>query len=221
MKKIAHPQDLQVELRHLMAYCEGPELPSREQLSLKLTHLADEVEGRTAMGYDEPDPEEQIAEDYIRENMTPFKKGRALWIPPHSIALNQTLMGTWNLWQFTLLPLFPGKQSWSSGKYRPEGLITQASWRSYQGMRDSFNITKLDLAKKIVNLIKGAETVGDSATQDMKWVESKFGVDVSPDIKAKLIREAPKMAARRWGVNALRLKKRLYPNDGSKPLDFT
>jgi len=43
MQKIASPQDLQAELRRLLAYCHGPGLPSRARLSSELRGLADRV----------------------------------------------------------------------------------------------------------------------------------------------------------------------------------
>lgn len=49
MRKIASPEELRSELRRLMAYCEGPEKPSREKLAAELNGLADKVAGpRTA-----------------------------------------------------------------------------------------------------------------------------------------------------------------------------
>lgn len=45
MKKIATPQDLQAELRRLLAYCQGPDRPSRETLAAELRDLADRTAG--------------------------------------------------------------------------------------------------------------------------------------------------------------------------------
>lgn len=43
MEKIASPQDLQAELRSLLAYCQGPTRPSRDLVASKLRDLADRV----------------------------------------------------------------------------------------------------------------------------------------------------------------------------------
>jgi len=43
MDKIASPQDLQTELRRIMAYCQGSENPSRDVLASELRELADRV----------------------------------------------------------------------------------------------------------------------------------------------------------------------------------
>ena len=48
MKKIATPQDLQVELRRLLASCQGSERPSREKLAEELRALATGVMDRRA-----------------------------------------------------------------------------------------------------------------------------------------------------------------------------
>ena len=43
MRKIATPQDLQAELRRLLAECQGSDLPSRQKLAIELRGLADRV----------------------------------------------------------------------------------------------------------------------------------------------------------------------------------
>lgn len=43
MKKIASPQDLQAELRRLLAYSQGPEKPSRDKIAAELRVLANRV----------------------------------------------------------------------------------------------------------------------------------------------------------------------------------
>lgn len=47
MRKIASPQEVQAELRHFLAYCQGPEKPSRLTLVVGLRDLA----ARVARGY--------------------------------------------------------------------------------------------------------------------------------------------------------------------------
>lgn len=51
MEKIASPQDLQAEIRRLLAHCQGPQRPSRQHLAAQLRSLADRVAGRDL--YDE------------------------------------------------------------------------------------------------------------------------------------------------------------------------
>lgn len=43
MDKVANPHELQAELRRLLAYCQGPNRPSRAVLATKLNELADRV----------------------------------------------------------------------------------------------------------------------------------------------------------------------------------
>lgn len=55
MQKIASPQELTVELRRLLAYCSGPEKPSRVRLASELRELAARVAGfpRSSATYQE------------------------------------------------------------------------------------------------------------------------------------------------------------------------
>lgn len=43
MKRIASPHELQTELRRLLAYCQGPDRPSRQVLVARLNELANRV----------------------------------------------------------------------------------------------------------------------------------------------------------------------------------
>lgn len=47
MRKIASPQEFQAELRHFLAYCQGPEKPSRLTISVGLRTLARRIQGRS------------------------------------------------------------------------------------------------------------------------------------------------------------------------------
>lgn len=60
MQKIASPTELQSELRRLLAYCGGPEKPSREKLASELRDLAD----RVAMEFDTPEALKKYLQDH-------------------------------------------------------------------------------------------------------------------------------------------------------------
>lgn len=60
MRKIASPQDLQVELHHLLAYCRGHQ-PSREKIASELRGLAERVAGKTANDLPERELEQALS----------------------------------------------------------------------------------------------------------------------------------------------------------------
>jgi hypothetical protein len=76
-------------------------------------------------------------------------------------------------------------------------------------------------AEILMKYAKSQPTVMETVKLELNWVEKKFGIKIPSDIEGTLIREAPKVAARRWGINRLRTKKILVPLDGSKPQELS
>lgn len=76
MHKIASPQELQSELRRLLAYCSGPEKPSRVKLAAELSHLADRVAETSAEDTDTFTPKRQ------HKSLGNKMYGSGLFMPP-------------------------------------------------------------------------------------------------------------------------------------------
>ncbi len=87
MRKIASPEELQSELRRLMAYCGGPEKPSRAKLATELNGLADrmaatseaEVKLTVTFTHALDSGEKRIFLEAVREALTTYRnrfKGR-------------------------------------------------------------------------------------------------------------------------------------------------
>lgn len=64
-------------------------------------------------------------------------------------------------------------------------------------------------------------TVQHTVQHELKWVETKFGVEIPAKIQSDLVQGALKVATRRWGVNRLTQKKILVPFDGSKSQELS
>ncbi len=67
MQKIASPQELQAELRRILASTEGPERPSREALAIDLNELADRIDGKKVAGRYLTDPAYETHENWQRD----------------------------------------------------------------------------------------------------------------------------------------------------------
>lgn len=167
--------------------------------------------------------EEQAAEDYIQQHLTKTQKGNGLWKPPHNLLLNRALMG-YNLWVFTILPFGGAKRA-----YREDlnGLVIQPIWTSLSQGRtlgsldmSGFSHLDIDTAEKLVQVINDADTISQTVAQELRAIETANGIKIPSTIEAVLMKDALPTAARRWGVDRLRVKKRLIPLDGSKPRDL-
>jgi hypothetical protein len=171
---------------------------------------------------EEENESEAQARAILEKNLEPLKRG--FWKPPHNLALNFALMGA-NLWTFTILPLF-----WKKQGYRADlnGIVIQPLWRSVQsgttlGYRNTsgFAILTPDVAQSIVSLIGRAESIQDTVREELRLIETHFGIEIPSQIKTSLAStDMLKVAKRRWRVDTLKLKKRLIPFDGSKPRDL-
>jgi len=99
MKKIASPQDLQTEIRRLMALCQEDE-PSREKLASEIRNLADRLAGSA---YD------QIVEDkrFLPKNLSKFyaQQIKKRTKKPVRVVKSETTLpkGGWDYGNYTVL----------------------------------------------------------------------------------------------------------------------
>lgn len=172
--------------------------------SLRLAEMAPEVK-------EDEDP----AEAMFLENLETLpKSGRAWWLPPHNLIVNQTLLGGYNLWRFTILPFFPKKKAYSETL---AGIVIHPAWLS---MNDSTYDGTRDFAERIVSAAKKAPTVQEAARAELAWIEREFSIRIPESVQGAIIKDALPTAKRRWGVDRLRIKDRLIPLDGSPPRDL-
>lgn len=210
-----------VEMKRLAStFAKAGDLPHAEQL-----HQA--AQEMSAVGFeDEPEGESEYSkmEAILNAGLTKLKKG-GWWDPPHNFVINSALMGL-NTWRFGILPMFAAKMAYRPAnpeRGSPEGIVIDPSWHPSED--DPTGGDTVDHSAKnaeiLMKFAKSQPTVLETVKLELNWVEKKFGVKIPSDIEAALIREAPKVAARRWGINRLRTKKILVPLDGSKPQELS
>jgi hypothetical protein len=155
--------------------------------------------------------------DTLKRELEPLKK-RGWWAGKNCV-VNVTLMGDLNLWYFSILPQI-GKAYRPAGDRTPEGLVIDPGWHPFSN-GDVRHPTPNSVAK-VVSYAKGAEPVSEAVSDDLKKIESTYGVEIPSAIKSKLIADAGKVAKRRWGIDRLRSRKILVPFvDGSKPFELS
>ncbi len=153
-------------------------------------------------------------------------KKRGWWVPGHNYVVNWSLSGL-NTWRFTLLPMWAHKQAYrpadpKSG--RPEGIVIDPGWHPAEKSDPTHGDTVDDspeVALVLAAYAKKQPTVQETIRNELRWFESHFKVTIPPAIEAKFIKEGPKVAERRWGVDRLRTKKALVPFDGSKAIELS
>lgn len=150
----------------------------------------------------------QEVEDYLLTELEAMPKSAgAWWMPPRNVVLNQTLLGGFNLWRFTVLPLFPERRAYSE---KLGGLVIHPIWRPLGSQ--TIELT-LETAKKLVGGMRKSPTIQDDVRKEIDWIEKKFAVRVPETIVSKLVKDAIPTAKRRWNVDRLRVKDRLIPLD--------
>lgn len=192
----------------------------RRELAQRLLRIAREIaaEDPDAESTDEAPEFDAVA--YFESKLTTHKKGnkRAWWDPPHNMLINETLMGTLNLWDFTILPFHASKTAYRPASTRfPEGIVIDPNWSSVTG--DSYPETPR-VCELMVEKVKAAESIDQSVKDELASIESHFKITIPDAIKTKLVAESVKTADRRWGVDRLRRRKILIPFDGSKPIQL-
>jgi hypothetical protein len=160
-----------------------------------------------------------IVYDLLNKELTKFPKGDCWWSPPKNIAINSAFMGI-NLWKFSLLPYHPVKRAYRAAEGRfPEGIVIHPNWHP---LNDTlYPDDTLEIAQKLIDLVKGFSiTLPEMVTQELRWIETKFGIKVPDAIETKLKTEIVKIATRRWSTNRLKTKDTLIPFDGSKAIEL-
>jgi len=165
------------------------------------------------------------AEAYLNENMVKFPKKNGWWLPAHNLGVNMTLLGKINLWVYSIFPtaaMVKGLDAAFRSEgvdpvTEPAGLVIRPMWVPHPKYRKEFPVT-LKTVELLIQMAQQAVTVGETAQRQLKQIEAHAGITIPTGIKAKVIREAPQIAARRWGVNRLRLKSTFIPLDGRKPI---
>lgn len=158
--------------------------------------------------------DEREAEKFVSENFESMKGG-GWWIPNHNLLLNQTMMGTCNLWVFSMLPLFPKKKAFNT---KHNGIVIHPDWHPYD--KRVFDMSLADV-KKVYVAAKSSPTVQDTVRRELAWVESEFKIQIPEAIQSKLVKSAVTTAVRRWGADRLRTKDQVIPLDGSKPFPLS
>jgi len=207
---------LQSNLIHVAQHLGSlPESMEEATKVAKVAYTLMELPLKVALEEDEDDPE-KLGVEYLQDKLESFKKGHGMWLPPHNFGLNQALMG-WNLWVFTILPMFPKKKAYNA-EYN--GIVIHPNWTPLKGDR-LFPEMDLDLAQKLVSIMQRSSTVQETVRKELDWIEREFKIEIPSGIRSKMEKESLTMAGRRWGVDRLRMKDRLIPLDGSKPRDLS
>lgn len=163
----------------------------------------------------ETDDDLDVAQAVFLENLETLPKtGRAWWLPPHNMVINQTLLGGYNLWRYTVLPFFPKRNAYSE---KLGGFIIHPSWVSINDKH--YDGTK-DFAEKVVAMMQKASTVQEATRAELDWIEREFSIRIPENIQGAVVKDALPTAKRRWSVDRLRIKDRLIPLDGSPPRDI-
>jgi hypothetical protein len=175
-----------------------------------------------------------LMQTWLDGNLTRFPKDRqgAWWDPPHNYCINSALMGL-NTWQFHILPRmrqplhYPpslGMSKEETDNLQPDGIIIDPGWWPTTSS-DPTNGDTVDHSVKVAEILakfaKGQPSVQQTVKNELTWLEGKYKVMIPPAIEASLIKDALKVATRRWGVNRLRTKKILVPFDGSKAQEMS
>lgn len=209
--------DVESELREIAAQVLDLPLLDKLATSERVSRVADAFLGTSKTSADADESgvptDEAMAIDLLDEESKRFKGAMTWWIAPHNLALNQAALA-WNLWTFTILPLFADRRAYDA---KNNGIVIRPSWRPFSST--NFRDLDLVLAKKILGQMRTFPTVQETVRRELEWIESKFSIRIPEGIQEKILKDILAVANRRWGVNQLRVKNRLIPLDGSPPKD--
>jgi len=159
-----------------------------------------------------------MATDYVAlyealdQNLQILERKKAWWLDPHNIAFNLPLMGGFNLWKFTILPMFPDRFAYRKDL---DAIIIHPIWTSFQ--RDRQFAATVTNIPKFVKFARSLPSIQADIANELSWIEQTFNISIPSSISASILRDAEKIAKRRWGVDRLRVKDQAIPLDGSKP----
>lgn len=159
------------------------------------------------------------AYELLNKELTKFPKGNCWWDPPRNFAINSALMGI-NLWKFSILPFHPLKRAYRApGGSLPEGIVIHPNWHPLNDK--TYPDDNIEIVQKMIAMAKSfGVSLQETVVEELKLIETKFGVKVPDAIEAKLRLEVLKIATRRWSTNRLKTKDTLIPFDGSKPIEL-
>lgn len=182
--------------------------------------LMDSQSGDSSYDHRDPDSGQENfrPEDVLNRELEPFPKKHAWWAPGKNLAVNVTLMGGVNLWHFSIIPQFYRDIHRPARNGKPEGIVIDPGWHSTDNHTIS-NPTP-DIMYRCCKAAKEAESVGEAVKRQLKAIETKFSIQIPAAVESKLVKEADKVAKRRWGVDRLRARKILVPFDGSKAIEL-
>jgi len=165
---------------------------------------------------------EPEAIDFLNGNMVPFQKGTGWWLPAHNLGINQPPMGGLNLWAYTILPMFPRKEAYvppgDNPVTAPAGIVIRPVWVPHKKYADRIFPGDMGAAEAVVKQARIAPSVTETTKQEFAWLEKTFGITIPNTVKSKYAQQAPKLAARRWGVDRTRTSRTFVPLDGRKPV---
>lgn len=195
-------------------------MSDRRALAERLVRLARQIVADDNLD-DAADAEPADEFDAVKDldvRLTRFKKSKrpGWWDPPHSLGVNETLMGTLNLWEFTIMPFNAAKRAYRPASARfPEGIVIDPNWASAS---DGAYPETPRVCELVTEMVKKSKTIDQVVRDELDSIEQHFGVKVPEAIRSKLLGEALKTAERRWSTDRLRRRNILVPFDGSKPI---
>lgn len=157
----------------------------------------------------------------------PAKGRNHWWKPPSALMINQTLLGDFNLWQFTILGGPIGRRYVKADPTynKPEAIILNPTWASF-GRDTLITVGGMathpvdEIVSKLVNVIKSGDPLTEIVEGELKLLENKFQMQIPDSIRQTLVRDVEKIAKRRIGANLVNAKQTVFPFDGSKPFQI-
>jgi len=178
-----------------------------------------------------PEDADQYAEVVALFDREMVRLGRkdSWWLPAHNLVVNIPFLGhgfskplLWmNFWAFTILPMFANRRAYMPADPEhgtPAGIVLHPNWTSI--VKPDELLATLENAQKVLAAARQRPMVGETVEREMAWIEREFHIDIPSAIKAKWAQEAPRVAARRWSVDRVRLKDTFVPLDGRKPVQM-
>lgn len=197
-------------------------MSDRRALAERLVRLARQIVADDADLDDAADVEPADEFDAVKDldaRLTRFKKSKrpGWWEPGHSLGINETLMGTLNMWEFTILPFNAAKRAYrAAGPRFPEGIVIDPNWAS---TRDTGAYPETPRVCEILTgMVKKSDPIEQVVRTELESIEQHFSVKIPDAIKTKLVGDSVKTAERRWDTDRLRRRNILVPFDGSKPI---
>jgi hypothetical protein len=98
----------------------------------------------------------------------------------------------------------------------PAGIRLGLDWQPHPQYRNETFPATLAVAQKLVAFCRKHRTVGETMKDELKWIETHFGVAIPSSVEAQYVMKSPQIATRRWGINRLKTPDVFIPLDGRK-----